>query len=174
MPTRFRMTVTARRKPCPCDSCEKEIPEGLIYATAAIYFGTSKAGKERYKTLKLHMIDCLAMWMVKDYLRHKERVKDRRGGRPSGTGLDLAPEIKLERKRLMWRRAYMIRQFLTEPNTCKAKSLIMGALKVDAAMKDIAPISTKMVRRNPKMAEAVRKKCKELEVAGTWNLLRHL
>jgi len=174
MPTRFRMTVTIRRKPCLCYHCEKEIPEGLIYATVTIFFGLSKAGKGRYKTFKLHMVDCLAIWMVKDYSDHKERVKDRRGGRPPGTGLGLAPELKLERKRLLWRRAYMIRQFLAEHNTEKARLLIQGALKVDKEIKAIAPLSVRMVRRDPKMHKAMKDKCKELGIAGTWDLVRYL
>lgn len=174
MPTRFRMTVTARRKPCLCDLCEKEIPEGLVYATVAIFFGTSKKGKGKYRTLKLHMTDCLALWMIKDYSDHKERVRDKRGGRPAGTGLNLAPEVKLERKRLIWRRAYMLRQFLAEPNPHKAKATLFNVLIVDEEIKAIAPVSPKMVRRNPEIAEAVKDKCKDLKVVGTFNLLRYL
>lgn len=174
MPTRFKMTVTARRKLCLCDLCEKEITEDLVYATVSIYFGLSKAGKGRYRTLKLHLTNCLAVWMIKDYSNHKERVKDRRGGRPPGTGLGLAPELKLERKRLLWRRAYMIRQFLAEHNTEKARLLLQGALKVDKEIKAIAPLSVRMVRRDPKMYKAMKDKCKELGIVGTWDLVRYL
>ncbi len=174
MPTRFRMTVTARRKTCLCDLCEKEIAEGLIYSTVAIYFGLSKAGKGRYKTLKLHMTNCLALWMIKDYADHKERVKDRRGGRPPGTGLDLEPELKLKRKKLVWRRAYTLRQFLLEDNTEKARSLIQKAVDIDKEIRAIAPISTIMNRRDPQKARAIKGKCDGLKMPEAWSMVRHI
>src|SRR3990167_3164209 len=102
-----RLTITRKQAAGPCTVCEQDLPAGEVYGTVTLRLGQTKAGKSRWASAKVHLSECLAKWVVMDYVRFTYKREKQRGGRPVGTGLAqrLDPEQVVQRKHLVRTRA---------------------------------------------------------------------
>ena len=172
------------KKSAPCRQCKKPIKAGELHAIVMTRFGkvqkfirglrASQESKKRDKFeeptgrtvgkkeglrySRIHMT-CLAMWLI-GYHTHKSewRKEHRKGGRPGGTGAlaELAEEEKLARRRLVRRRAELIRRIATEEDEEHLLKLYTECKDVEKQI-DI-PVLHKMARRSPEVIKQVQRK----------------
>ncbi len=120
-----------------CWMCKKPIKVGELHAVMMLRYGkyqesafkalaalgramTKKAG---LKYRRLHLKDCLATWTIATYTFRSEA---RRAGRPKGSGQlpQMADEDKLARRRLVRRRAEVLRQIIGTEDDTRGRQLV--------------------------------------------------
>ncbi|KKM76859.1 hypothetical protein LCGC14_1375900 [marine sediment metagenome] len=172
------------KKDGKCRQCQKPIRAGELHALVMTRFGKVQdlirglrvtqeskkrdkyeeptgrpiGKKEGLRYSRIHMT-CLAIWMIGYYTRKSEwRREHRKGGRPTGTGAlsQLTVEEKLTRRRLVRRRAELLRKITKEED----KELL---LKLARKLKDVEgqmdiPVAEKLARRHPEAIKQLRRK----------------
>lgn len=172
------------KKDGECRQCRKPIRAGELHALVMTRFGKVQelikglraaqeykkrdryeeptgrpiGKKEGLRYSRIHMT-CLAIWMIGYYTRKSEwRKEHRRGGRPKGTGVlaGLTTEEKLARRRLVRRRAELLRKITKEEDKEPLLKLVRKLRDVEGRM-DI-PVAEKLARRHPEAAKQLRRK----------------
>lgn len=111
-------------KPGKCKICEKAIDVGEVHAVVIVRYGKGQEAifklraaqgkawtrKSGLKYSRLHLKDCLAVWLIATYSKRTEARRKRKGGRPPLP--EMSSEENLLRRRLVRKRAEIIRQIL--------------------------------------------------------------
>ncbi|KKM93932.1 hypothetical protein LCGC14_1203400 [marine sediment metagenome] len=164
MPPSVRVRVTAKATTGPCEQCPEDIPEGERYVTVVMTFGQSKAGKTKYKAVRVHFV-CLAKWLICDDLRYSTRKKEK-GGRPEGSGLQLNEEGKKKRRHLIRTRARLLRLILATPDwedsgMDRIRKLVGRIEAIQPQIKELGgPINDNLNRRASEVRKALDAKIK--------------
>jgi len=109
-------------RPSQCRICKEDISAGEVHAVVIMRYGKGQEAvfklratqgkamtkKSGLKYRRLHLKDCLAMWLVTVYHYRSEARRERKGGRPPLPIMDL--EEKSIRHKLVRRRAEVLRQ----------------------------------------------------------------
>jgi len=122
--------------------------------------------REGLQYVRLHVV-CLTNWQLAYGVQVSEwRRTHRKGGRPKGTGMlaELSEDEKLVRRRLVRRRADLLRRILNETERRKLASLYRILLDVDGKLGGEKSMVVGMIRRsreslkvlNMKLTEAAR------------------
>ncbi len=172
------------KKDGECRQCKKPIKAGELHALVMTRFGKVQdlirglratqeskrrdkyeeptgrpiGKKEGLRYSRIHMT-CLAMWMLGYYTRKSEwRKEHRKGGRPAGTGTlsRLTTEEKLARRRLVRRRAELLRRIVKEEDKEPLLSLVQKLKYVEEQMG--IPVAEKLARRHPETIKQLRRK----------------
>ncbi len=121
-------------RPSQCRICKEAISTGEVHAVVIMRYGKGQEAvfklratqgramtkRSGLKYRRLHLKDCLAMWLVTVYHYRSEARRERKGGRPPLPAMD--SEERLTRRRLVRRRAEVLRQIdATDDNTRIAK-----------------------------------------------------
>ncbi len=109
-----------RGKEAYCRQCKGPIKSGDIHAVIVLRYGKAQKriaevrGKTGRAGLLYHRVhlQCLAAWALEAYMRKSDARRERRGGRPVNSGIQLPDEDKTIRRRLIRKRAALLRQIL--------------------------------------------------------------
>ncbi len=93
-----------------CRHCDEVINPGDLHALIMLKFG--KRGEKAWLVYRRVHLQCLAAWSLVTFMRKSEARAERKGGRPSGTGIALPDEERQNRKRLIRKRAALLRQLV--------------------------------------------------------------
>ena len=112
-------------KPSPCRVCKVSISAGELHAVVIVRYGKAQEASFKLKAAqgqawtkraglkyrRLHLKDCLAMWLAVVYHYRSKARRENKGGRPPLP--EMSAEDKLARHRLVRKRADIIRQLDT-------------------------------------------------------------
>jgi len=155
-----RIVTAIKRELGPCNECDGNILKGQLYSTVVVRLGKSKAGKQKWRSVKVHLDSCLAKWVIVDYTRFSTRRKAR-GGRPEGTGLQLDNNSKKERRHLTRTRARLIRLLLETDDSNRIKMLVARISSIGKRITALGgALNPNLMRRSPEAREAVNARLK--------------
>jgi len=159
-----RIVTAIKRELGPCNECDGDIIKGQLYSTVVVRLGKSKAGKQKWRSVKVHLDGCLAKWVIVDYTRFSTRRKAR-GGRPEGTGLQLDDNSKKERRHLTRTRARLMRLLLETDDVDRIKMLV-GRITVTSERITAlgGALNPNLMRRSLEAREAVNA---QLKIGGS-------
>ncbi|KKL24029.1 hypothetical protein LCGC14_2419450 [marine sediment metagenome] len=161
MPPSARVRVTAKAKQGPCDQCPDDILKGERHVTVIQTFGKSKAGKTKYKAVKVHFT-CLAKWLICEDLRYSTRKKEK-GGRPEGSGLQLPDSDKKERRHLVRTRARLMRLVMATED--EELITVLGE-RIGFVQQQIValggPLNENLMHRSPELRKAISAKLRRV------------
>ena len=128
MPPVTRIIPTHKREAGPCGLCPVDIDKGQLHATVCLDFGMGKGGRRRIRSVHLHLDNCLAGWVIQDWVKYRERVGGRKGGRPEGASeikKVLEPGVIKERHKLIRRHSWLLRKFLASGDMAECDRLVV-------------------------------------------------
>ena len=130
---------THKKETGPCGLCEGDIEGGQLHATVCLDFGMGKGGRRRIKSIHLHLNNCLAGWVIQDWMKYRERVKERKGGRPEGASKikrTLEPEAATQRHKLIRRHSWLLRKFTASEDVVECDRLVVQVEEVKRQIAD--------------------------------------
>lgn len=146
-----------RGKEAYCRQCRGPIKSGDIHAVIILRYGNAqkriaevrkKSGRAGLLYHRVHL-QCFAAWVLETYMRKSEIRRERTGGRPAGSGIQLLDKDKLARKRLIRKRAELLRQIVASDSKEKVTRLYAKAKIVRGQIQETGvDICLEMARRN--------------------------
>lgn len=131
------------KKPGQCWTCKQGIETGKLHAVVVMRYGKGQQAvfklraasgqamtkKSGLKYRRLHLEDCLAIWLISVHHYRTEARRERKG-RPRGSGQlpQMSDEDRLVRRRLVRRRAATLRLIIKEEDDQRLVVLV-GRLK---------------------------------------------
>jgi len=127
------------KNPGQCWVCKQAIETGKLHSVVVMRYGKGQQAvfklraasgqamtkKSGLKYRRLHLVDCLAKWLI---ALHHYRTEARRGrnGRPKGSGQlpQMSDEDRLVRRRLVRRRASTLRLVIKEEDDQRLVTLV--------------------------------------------------
>lgn len=125
-----------RKENAICQQCKEPICVGDLHTLVVLRYGSTqkKVAKARGQTRpragllyrRVHL-QCLAVWTLVRFMNRSEARAEHRGGRPAGSGIMLPSEDKLARKRLIRKRAALLRKLLATDDKEECRQLYAKA-----------------------------------------------
>jgi len=129
-----------RGKPGQCWVCKKPIELKELHAVVVLRYGKfqqqafklaaaqgrAKSKRAGFKYRRLHLKDCLAVWLIAIH-HYRTEARSQRQGRPKGSGqlTQMSDEERLVRYRLVRRRAATLRLIMKEEDDARGRQLIL-------------------------------------------------
>ncbi|KKK98106.1 hypothetical protein LCGC14_2646080 [marine sediment metagenome] len=151
-------TSQKKGKEAYCRQCNGPIEVKDIHALIVLRYGKAqkivakirKGGGNRTGLLyhRVHL-QCLAAWALETYMRKSDARKERTGGRPTNSGLQLPDEVKLVRRRLVRKRAALLRRILATDDKEEIACLYTEAGAIRSKIQDTGiDVCLEMARRD--------------------------
>ncbi|KKL47586.1 hypothetical protein LCGC14_2334050 [marine sediment metagenome] len=130
-----------------CRICKKAIEVREVHAVVITRYGKGQAAvfklraaagqamtkKSGLRYSRLHLKDCLALWLISTYTARTMTRRERKGGRPPLP--DMTDEDTLTRRRLVRKRAAIIREIVTSEDDARVLVLADRLLEIKAELK---------------------------------------
>jgi hypothetical protein len=166
-------------QPGQCKVCKGTIGVGEVHAVIVVRYGKGQEAifklraaqgkawtkKSGLKYSRLHLKNCLSIWFIAVYSRRTEARRERKGGRPPLPAM--SPEESLLRRRLIRKRADIIRQIITTDDNARVTVLADRLLRIQSELKvPLTPHHEKNRHRSMILSQAQRKINKAKEAIG--------
>ncbi len=168
------------KQPGQCWVCKQRIETGELHAVVILRYGKGQQAvfklrvaqgqawtkKSGLKYRRLHLVDCLAKWLI---VVHHFRTEARRerNGRPKGSGQlpQMSDEEKLVRRRLVRRRAATLRLIIDEEDDQRLAKLYKRLQSLGQLIEvDVVEDMSRRDQRNIILLNKKLRRAKELAV----------
>src|SRR3990172_5853559 len=169
-----------RKRDSKCRICKEDIKVGTVHAVIILRYGNRQKSIQDYRKSqgkkvkshtglsyrRLHLSDCLAKWLIATNLARSLARRERKGGRPLGTGAlaKLEPVDSERRHKLLRKRAAIRRQIVSSDDPFRLQQLFERLKPIDAELMSIEPLNTKMIRQDPEVLRSIAAKRRQYAV----------
>lgn len=165
---RLQVVEARKRYTCHLDACPflRTIEKGTLHAHLLMWLGkadTPQHGKMFYR--RAHM-DCLPKLLIIIYMakRRYRQEHPKQKGRPRGVGAlsVLHPEDRERRRKLIRRRAALIRRIQAESDPSRLETMVADLEALSREVEAIQPLHDSLVRRSSEARSNIMGKVKEV------------